>query len=749
METSADETNTTCEANTTCDATPTVEDGGAETFAFQAEINQLLSLIINTFYSNKDVFLRELVSNSSDAIDKIRHLCLTDAQRLEKEPRLGIRISTDLEQKTLTIEDTGIGMTKSDLIQNLGTIAQSGTRGFMESIRQANADLSMIGQFGVGFYSAYLVADKVVVHSKHDDDSSAYTWTSSAGGTFTIAPFADETLKRGTRMVLHLKDDQHEYLETSKLTQILKRHSEFITYPIELLTTRTEEKEVEDTDDATADATTDATTDEVQTPEEPAEDDRVKIEELNEEDADEQKPPKTKRVQTTTTEWVTQNKQPPIWTKTPADVTKDEYAAFYKALTNDWEEHLAVKHFACEGNVEFKSVIFIPKRAPFDLFENKKKRNNVRLYVKRVFISDECDDLIPEWLSFVRGVVDSEDLPLNISRETLQQNKIMKLISKNLVKKTIELIHELSENDDDYKSFYGTFSKNLKLGVYEDQTHREKLASYLRFATTHDETTPTSLDGYIERMSEKQESIYYITGESVPQMRKSPFIEALVDNNFEVLLFDDPIDEYVTQQLRDYKGKKLVCCTKEGLSFEGSRNLADDIVAYEPLCKKIKEVLGESVEKVVVSHRVSKSPCCLVTSEYGWSANMERIMKAQALRDTSMSQYMTSKKIMEVNPSHPIVKEMLAMTQAADAAVADYVWLLYDTSTLSSGFTLAEPTAFSERLYKLVQLGMKGDIHECGLGSTFSDVDGPTEPTAITAPDVAESAVAVEMEQVD
>jgi molecular chaperone HtpG len=346
------------------------------------------------------------------------------------------------------------------------------------------------------------------------------------------------------------------------------------------------------------------------------------------------------------------------------------------------------------------------------MLDSKKKRNNVRLYVKRVFITDECDELLPEWLSFVRGVVDSEDLPLNISREMLQQNKVMKLISKNLVKKIMELIQELSENDEDYKTFYGIFSKNLKLGAYEDQTHREKLASCLRFATTHDETAPTSLDSYIERMSEKQETIYYLTGETVQQMRKSPFIEALVDNKFEVLLFDDPIDEYVTQQLREYKTKKLVCCTKEGLTFEGSRNVTDDIAEYAPLCKKIKELLGDQVEKVVISHRVSKSPCCLVTSEYGWSANMERIMKAQALRDTSMSSYMSSKRIMEVNPSHQIVKQMLAMTIASDPAISDYVWLLYDTSVLSSGFTLLEPTTFSDRLYKLIQIGMKGDILE-------------------------------------
>jgi molecular chaperone HtpG len=713
---------------------------GTETFAFQAEINQLLSLIINTFYSNKDVFLRELVSNSSDAIDKIRHLCLTDGTRRENEARLGIRISTDVERKTLTIEDTGLGMTKLDLINNIGTIAKSGTRGFMESIlkNEASADLSMIGQFGVGFYSAYLVADKVVVHSKHDDEESAHTWSSSAGGTFTIAPLVDGTLKRGTRIVLHLKDDKLEYLETRKLAGILKRHSEFITHPIELLTTRTEETEVEDTEEpenvspsVDVSENADVSTNAVVSDGDCESDDDGKHDTEIDDVTGLTPPPKTKKIQKTTSEWVLQNTQRPIWTRAPADVTKDEYTAFYKALTSDWEDHLAVKHFACEGSLEFKSVLFVPKRAQFDMFESKKKRSSVRLYVRRVFITDECEGLLPEWLSFLRGVVDSNDLPLNISRETLQQNKIVKVIAKNLVKKAIELIQELSENEDNYKSFYETFSKNLKLGVYDDQTNREKLASFLRFATTRHEKTPTSLDEYIGRMSDKQESIYYITGESLPQMRESPFIEALVENNFEVLLFDDPIDEYVTQQLRDFKGKKLVCCTKEGLSFDGSRDLAGDIVEFEPLCKKIKEVLGEHVEKVAISHRVSKSPCCLVTSEYGWSANMERIMKAQALRDTSTSQYMTAKKIMEVNPAHPIVKEMLAMVknEKPDAAVSDYVWLLYDTSTLSSGFTLAEPTRFSDRLYKLVQIGMKGNFDQ-ETTATLSPAETPDEPVA-------------------
>jgi heat shock protein beta len=732
-------------------------ESGSDKMEFQAEVGRLMDIIINSLYSKKEIFLRELISNASDALDKIRFLSLTEPSLLGEgeQAKLDIRIEVDKDAKWLHITDRGVGMTRQNLIDNLGTIAKSGTSQFLESV-QKGGDINLIGQFGVGFYSVYLVADRCVVTSKHNDDKQM-VWESASDATFTIAedPRGD-TLGRGTRISLHLKEDAAEFLEESTIKDLIKRYSEFVSFPIYLLVTKTvdvevpiDEEEEEKKDDE----------------EEKAEDDDVEVKDDDDEKKAEK--PKTKTVKETKKEWELLNEQKALWTRSPKDVTDEEYSKFYKALTKDYEEPLQKIHFTAEGEVEFRAILYVPKRPPSDLFEKAGVKNtNIKLFVRHVFITDEFEDLMPRYLSFIKGVVDSEDLPLNVSREMLQQSRVLKVIKKKLVTKALEMMKKLSEGEEEgkaelkeakaaegeeekkddeeeekkdgeeeeedeedsvkpevaikeYQKFYEAFSKSIKLGIIEDSKNRKKLTKLLRYQTSKSGDGHVSLSEYVSNMKKGQKHIYYIAGDDAKELQTSPFLEKLTKRDLEVIFMTDPLDEYTTQHLDEFEDFKLMNAAKEDLRFgdkdekkekakkEKAKEDFKDLIAW------FKELLKDKIEKVVISSRLTETPMVLVTGQYGYTANMEKLMKAQALNDPSKNNFMAAKKTMEINPNHPIIQELSRRSKAGEEAEQEeakaLAWVLYDTAAVTAGFDLDDSRLFASRIHRMLNVGLKLD----------------------------------------
>lgn len=736
-----------------------------EKFEFQAEVSRLMDIIINSLYKQKEIFLRELISNASDALDKIRFLSLSEDGILGEgeNKKLEIRISFDKEKRVLTLRDRGVGMTKQDLIQNLGTVARSGTTQFVEAVA-SGADTNLIGQFGVGFYSAYLVADKIQVVSKHNDDEQ-HIWESTADATFSVAedPRGD-TLGRGTEIKLFLKEDASEFLEQSKLEDLVKRYSEFITFPIYLHKSKTETVEVPIDDDDEGE--------EEEEEEEEGEEEEGEEEEEEEED-DEEEEPKTKTETKTVWFWQHINDQPAIWTRDKSEITEEEYNQFFQSLSGKKDSSddtpLSWIHFRAEGEIEFKSILYVPKSAPYDMYDNYYgKASGMRLYVRKVLITDEFEDLMPRYLNFIRGVVDSDDLPLNVSRETLQQHKVLRVMGKKLVRKALEMLRKLANKakkeeddsaeseegeegaegstdgtekaEDDYLKFWESFGKNIKLGLIEDSSNRTKLSKLLRFKSSFDDGEKWhSLEDYVSRMKDNQANIYYISGSSMEAVKDSPFMEKMRSKNLEVIFLVDPIDEYAIQNLTEFDGKKLQSITKENLKFgdeEDSDKKRDELYTenFKGLTEWMKGIYGDKVEKIAVSNRVVDTPCLLVTSQYGYSANMERIMQSQAFADNKRTSYLVSKKTMEINPRHPIMIELKKRAEESpdNDDTKDLALLIYDTALLNSGFQMEDATGFASRMYKLFKAGLSLESLELAPEIEIpddDDVEGEADET--------------------
>ncbi|KAL3510983.1 hypothetical protein ACH5RR_030384 [Cinchona calisaya] len=684
-----------CEGGGAAVAEKEAPEVSGETHEYQAEVSRLLDLIVHSLYSHKEVFLRELVSNASDALDKLRFLSVTEPDLLGDAGDLEIRIKSDPDIGTITVRDTGIGMTKDELIDCLGTIAQSGTSKFLKALKEnkdTGADNSLIGQFGVGFYSAFLVAEKVVVSTKSPRSDKQYVWEAMAdSSSYVIREETDpeKLLPRGTQITLYLKeDDKYEFSEPTRIQNLVKNYSQFVSFPIYVWLEKSRTVEVEEE-------------------EEPKE---------GEEKTEGEKPKKKKTTTEKYWDWELTNETKPIWMRNPKEVEKEQYQEFYKKTFNEFLDPLAHTHFTTEGEVEFRSVLYIPGMAPLNNEEViNPKTKNIRLYVKRVFISDDFDgELFPRYLSFVKGVVDSDDLPLNVSREILQESRIVRIMKKRLVRKTFDMIQELSEseNKEDYKKFWENFGKFLKLGCIEDSGNHKRITPLLRFFSSKSEEELISLDDYVENMGENQKAIYYLATDSLKSAKTAPFLEKLVQKDIEVLYLIEPIDEVAIQNLQTYKEKKFVDISKEDLELgdEDEVKERETKQEYILLCDWIKQQLGDQVAKVQVSKRLSSSPCVLVSGKFGWSANMERLMRAQTLGDTASLEFMRGRRILEINPEHPIIKDInAACKNAPDSTDAKrVVELLYDTALISSGFTPDSPAELGNKIYEMMAMAVGG-----------------------------------------
>lgn len=668
----------------------------AETYEYQAEVSRLMDLIVNSLYSNKEVFLREIISNASDALDKLRFLSVTEPELLKDAVDLDIRIQTDKDNGIVTITDTGIGMTRQELVDCLGTIAQSGTAKFLKALKDSKnsaSDNNLIGQFGVGFYSAFLVSDRVVVSTKSPKSDKQYIWEGEANASsYTIREETDpeKIIPRGTRLTLYLKRDDKGYAHPERVQKLVKNYSQFVSFPIYTWQEKGFTKEVE-VDEDPADAKKD------------------------EQDEKAEKK-KTKTVVEKYWDWELTNETQPIWLRNPKEVTTEEYNAFYRNTFNEYLDPLASSHFTTEGEVEFRSILYVPAVSPMgkdDIVNPKTK--NIRLYVKRVFISDDFDgELFPRYLSFVKGVVDSNDLPLNVSREILQESRIVRIMRKRLVRKAFDMILgiSLSENREDYEKFWDNFGKYLKLGCIEDRENHKRIAPLLRFLSSQSDQEMISLDEYVENMKPEQKDIYYIASDSVTSAKNTPFLEKLLEKDLEVLFLVDPIDEVAIQNLKSYKEKNFVDISKEDLDL-GEKNVEKEKEMKQEFgqtCDWIKKCLGDRVASVQISNRLSSSPCVLVSGKFGWSANMERLMKSQTVGDTSSLEYMRGRRVFEINPEHAIIKNLNAAFKSSpdDEDALRAIDLLYDAALVSSGYTPDNPAQLGGKIYEMMGVALSG-----------------------------------------